>query len=355
MNMLSSSTFRALMLRIKTKAIVVICLTGLPWALFAHHANSEYDQTTTVELEGVVASVFWRNPHVMVNLATIVDDEEIIWSLVGDSVSSQSRRGMTGDMIQVGNKVRVAGFVSTRRDNNMRVYHLLLPSGEELMLRGYRKPYWPKATQFAYKHGIDPDKVAAAKADGIFRVWSWGGLKPGTWFFDGPNKLPLTKAAVAKHAEWNEFEDNPQLDCIAPGMPNTMGNPHPIQFIKAGDNIEIHQEEFDVARTIHMGSKIPTDAAPSALGYSIGHWENKDTLVVATNKINWPYFNRVGVTQSEAVKVLERFTLDDEAGKLHYELEVTDPATLTEPFKWKGLWIWRPGEVVSEYNCTVRG
>lgn len=188
---------------------------------------------------------------------------------------------------------------------------------------------------------------------GIFRVWSWGRLERGWWFFGPTSDFPLTDAALAKEATWNEFVDNPQLDCIAPGMPTTMGNPYPIEFVQAGENIEFHAEEFDVVRTIHMDGSTDADAELSPLGYSVGHWEDANTLVISTTKINWPYFNRVGVSQSDAVTTQERFTVDDEEGRLNYELTVTDPDTLTEPFKWKALWIWRPGEVVGKYECNT--
>ena len=36
-----------------------------------------------------------------------------------------------------------------------------------------------------------------------------------------------------------------------------------------------------------------------------------------------------------------------------YELTVTDPGTLTAPYIWNGRWIWRPGEVVDRYDCTL--
>ena len=345
------------------RASVAIGLLVLPAAAFAHHSTTEYDQAI-VELEGEIVSVFWRNPHVVLKVvtntaptsaATTKGAENVVWTLEGASVSSQRRRGMTADLISVGDQVRVAGPTSTLRANHMVLDHLLLPSGVELLLRGNREPRWPHATLLALTSDIDPAKAAAAEAEGFYRVWTWGRLEPGWWFFGGTENFPLTESALARQAEWNEFVDNPQLDCIAPGMPPTMGNPYPLKFVRTGENIEIRQEEFDVVRTIHMDGVPDAHVPASPLGYSVGHWENDNTLAISTSKINWQYFNRVGVSQSEAVETHERFTLDDEAGQLHYELTVTDPETLTEPYKWKALWVWEPGEVVSEYNCTTDG
>ena len=77
------------------------------------------------------------------------------------------------------------------------------------------------------------------------------------------------------------------------------------------------------------------------------------TLVVSTARINWPFFNRLGIRQTEAVEVMERFQLAEGDETLLYELTVTDPGTLTEPYVWNGRWIWRPGEVVDRYDCTL--
>lgn len=327
-------------------------LAVIPAWAFSHHSSTEYDRTTVVELEGEVVGVSWRNPHVTLELATTQGGEQTVWELEGSSVSAQRRRGLTEDLVKVGDQVRVAGFTSSRRPAHMFVNHLLLPSGQELLLRTVRAPRWSESDALGRETSIDPAKVAAAKAQGIFRVWSWGRAEPGWWFFGDTERFPLTDSAIAAAQEWNEFEDNPVLKCIAPGMPATMGNPYPIEFVQVGENIEIREEEFDVVRTIHLGAAADADVAPSNLGYSVGHWVG-DSLVVETSKINWHYFNRVGVPQSEAVAVHERFTVNENAGRLDYEIAVTDPATLKEPWTWTAHWIWKPGEEVNRYECTV--
>ena len=170
------------MLLKQIRATVAIGLLVLPAAAFAHHSTTEYDQAI-VELEDEIISVFWRNPHVVLkvvtNAATTEEAENVVWTLKGASVSSQRRRGMTADLISVGDQVRVAGSTSTLRANHMVLDHLLLPSGDELLLRGNWVPRWPDATVLALTSGIDPAKAAAAEAEGFFRVWTWGRLERG--------------------------------------------------------------------------------------------------------------------------------------------------------------------------------
>ena len=47
------------------------------------------------------------------------------------------------------------------------------------------------------------------------------------------------------------------------------------------------------------------------------------------------------------------FVVDNEQGKLHYFITVTDPWVVTEPFEKELLWIWTPGVKVGSYNCAV--
>lgn len=137
-----------------------------------------------------------------------------------------------------------------------------------------------------------------------------------------------------------------------------MGNPYPIEFVQVADNIEIREEEFDVVRTIYMQGKgtsfsVPNNVKYSHLGYSVGYWDDENSLVVATNKINWPYFNRVGIRQSDVTETLEHFTVNEDQGHLNYYLKVIDPTTLTEPYEFESRWQWIPGEEVGKYDCAV--
>lgn len=335
------------------RKILISFLLVSPTLVLGHHSTSEYETTVVTEIQGEVVKVFWRNPHVIIHVASGEKNKRTLWKLEGSSVSAQRRRGMTQDMIAIGDQVRAAGSASTRREGHMLLDNLLLPDGQELMMRSNGKARWPDSKLRTFKTGVDATAKADAKANGIFRVWTWGRLSRGWWFFGPTENFALTETALAKAAEWDEYTDNPQLDCTAPGMPATMGNPYPMQFVKVGENIEIHLEEFDVVRTIHMNGNPDASVAPAALGYSMGRWQDETTLVITTDRINWPYFNRVGVPQSEDVEVWERFVLDDGSGQLAYTIRVTDPATLLEPYEYDALWKWVPGEVVSRYDCST--
>ena len=336
--------------------IAIASSLTLSGEVLAHHSTSEYDSSGMIDIHGVVAQKFWRNPHVIFHIATTQNGEEEVWVIEGSSVSGQNRRGITSDLINEGDTVTVAGFASTRRENNMNMRHILLADGRELMLGGGERR-WPDVQQVAVAPtGPTADQIAEAEAtaDGLFRVWSWGRLFRGWWFFGDPDAFPLTQAALDKFATWNEYTDNPQLECIAPGMPLTMGNPYPIEFTQHDENtIVMRAHEFDVTRVIHLNAEPVLTVDESNMGYSVGYWEDENTLVVDTINIHYPYFNRVGISSGPDLTTHERFIVDDETGELRYFLTVTDPWALTEPYEKEMLWVWTPGQQLGTYGCVV--
>ena len=230
-------------------AMVAGLLAAVPFSATAHHSMSEFNRGVVTEVEGVVSKVSWKNPHILLEVtATDPKGVKSVWTLEGSAVSAQSRRGLTGDRVAVGDKVRVAGWPSTRRDQYLQVNHVLLPDGVELLVGGVREPRWSgKTAGGAAVAGTT--KPAAALGDTLFRVWSQG---TGAWFFAGRGGYQLNGSAAAAVAKWDDIADNPLTKCIAPGMPALMGNPYPMQFVQVGRDIELRFEEFDAVRKIHM-------------------------------------------------------------------------------------------------------
>jgi hypothetical protein len=257
---------------------------------------------------------------------------------------------VTGDRIAIGDVVRVAGWPSTRRERYLQVNHVLLPDGVELLVGGAREPRWSGRTAGGAAV-VDTKKATAALGDSMFRIWSQG---TGAWFFAGRSNYQLTRSAAAAVAKWDDIADNPLTRCVAPGMPALMGNPYPMEFVQVGKDIELRFEEFDALRKIHMdvGVARPASVPLSPLGYSVGRWEGK-TLVVDTSRINWPYFDRSGAPQTVNVAINERFTVVQNGNRLDYVMTVNEPASLVKPFVWNAYFVWKPGEAINPYECTL--
>lgn len=317
-----------------------------------HHANVEHDTSIVLELEGQVETLVWRNPHVRLTLRVPAGDgTEQTWDLEAQDVNSLGRRGLGPEMIPQGGTIRVAGHPS-RSGNGLYVTNVLLPDGIEIRTRGNTEPRW--STQHI---GFDNDPLytepsldVADGSQGIFRVWL---RRQGSAF---PSDLPLTPDAQAVQAAWNAADDL-TMQCVAGGMPGVMTRvsaPHPIDFVRRGTDIVIRVEVFDVERTVHMNPDMDASTQPpSPLGYSEGRWE-ENTLIVRTTRVNWPFFDSIGIIpQSESVEITERFALSDDETQLTYDLEVSDPATFTEPVSTRWEFNWRPDMVVEHYGCIL--
>jgi hypothetical protein len=88
-------------------------------------------------------------------------------------------------------------------------------------------------------------------------------------------------------------------------------------------------------RVIHMdGRELEADAAPSWMGYSVGHWDG-DTLVVDSVGFNdKTWVSRYGVAHTESLRVTERYRRSD-FGHLQVEITYTDPAAYAKPWSFK--------------------
>jgi len=300
---------------------------------FAHHSDIEYDRNDRTELTGEVTAVLWRNPHVSLTVQTPEGD---LWRLEGDNPNLLARFGVPRDAVLVGDQIRVAGYPSTRRENQM--WFSTIYRGEE-----------PVSTDdfSAGESGFSDEAITASieRSNGIFRVWGWNG--PTTW----PEELPLREAARTARTSWN-LEDDPARSCNPHGMPRAIiHNPFPIEFVEPDDGtVRLYLTEFDAYRTIHMDQQLTEKLPATPLGYSVGEWED-DVLVVRTTNVDYPLFNRTGTPQSEEVEMLERFRVSNDQLTLRYEITVDDPVTFTAPVTLTKSWAWLPGRERLPYDA----
>jgi hypothetical protein len=333
-----------------------IALGVVPAVVSAHHsAAAWFNQNEIQEVEGVVTEVDWQNPHVKFLVrAPNAAGEEVIWDMETLSVAGISRWGITADMIEVGDRVKVAGNPSRRGLDNLFVRNILLPSGEEILLGG--KPRWSDRTLKASEIVDATEGVGTAPEKGIFRVWSTGA---GTAMIFPENinrdfdfsRYPLTESARAAVDAFDYLEDDPTNGCVPKGMSLIMEEPYPLEFSRDGDDIVLRLEEYDTVRTIHMNDGAGAAEAPfSPLGYSVGRWDGRD-LVVTTTRINSGTFDSVGIGLSLQAEIVERFSPSEDGSRLDYSMTVTDPETFTRPVELGKHWIWLPEVELQKFGC----
>ncbi len=323
-------------------------LLVLPALASAHHSRVHFSGEVQ-EFVGEITDLQWRNPHIVFTLKTMNSSGQAeLINVETNSFYYLRRMGVTREHFETGGLVRVAARESSRRAGRFITDNVMLPDGRELILDTDVKPRWGGE----YIGGDDrwiTKELQLTETEiqnrGLFRVWSLP-----TWQ-ERTQHLPFTEAAIAGRSAWSPAE-NFVIRCEQPGMPRPMFNPHPFEFIDKGGYYTLLGEEFDIVRTIHMSdAEDPQDQPPTRLGYSLGRWED-NTLVIVTTRISWPYFDGIGTPQSEAVELLERFTLSEDQSRLDYHLTIEDPATFTGPATLKTHWL-ALGEAIEPYECHV--
>ena len=324
---------------------VLIGAALIPLATVAHHSRAHFGQDV-VEMDAEIVQIDWRNPHVTFTMNAIsAAGEEELWELEGGSTYMLGRySGLGKDLFHVGDRVKIAGLISSVRQNEMLITNMLLPDGVEAVMLPNRPTRCSGGID-----GADLTLQTNNTERRLFHVWS---IDPDARGGGGQN-VSLTSAAETSLAAYDRERDDPALRCVKPGMPSTMSNPHPMHFIDNGDRITVNIQENDVVRTIYIGESAEAAAQPPGpLGYSVGRWEDK-TLVVHTANINWPYFNRSGIPLSNQATVDERFEIDEAGSHLVIDIVTTDPINFNEPIASQRFYALL-GEAVKTYDCVDR-
>jgi hypothetical protein len=343
-----------------TLTAVLLGLAASAAPVAAHHSTAEYDASSFVEARGEVVSVIWRNPHVRFQVSTkSVDGNERLWDIESADLTRLDRAGLPRNLLNVGDVVTFAGNPSSRTERRMYVTNLLVADGREILLRGNVKPRWSTAS--AVNTDAIPARAGASAATptgnrffGRVFVPAREGQAPA-WLRDPP----LTAAARAGKAAYDEVVDDPVLGCVSPGMPRVMlrSGPYAVRFIERGADLILQNEWFEIDRVIHMdGREPPADAPYTPLGYSAGRWDG-EALVVTTTHIDWPYFELyglVGLPQSRQMRIVERFTPRDGNAAIQYDWSATDPVNLTETISYENYVTFRfnPSLEFLSYDCV---
>ena len=203
---------------------------------------------------------------------------------------------------------------------------------------------------------VPAETAAAAAADGLPRAADgkpdlsgiWQALTTAAWNIEDHSaakgvpagqgvveggELPYLPAALATRNEnfKNRLTLDPETKCFQPGVPRIMYMPFPFQIIQTPTYIGM-LFEYDGLRHIHLNSEHPEGPIEWTLGDSRGRWEG-DTLVVDVTYFNADtWFDRAGNFHSEAMHLVERYTLLDR-DHLNYEVTVEDPKVFSRPWK----------------------
>jgi len=163
------------------------------------------------------------------------------------------------------------------------------------------------------------------------------------------DKITL-KPGAEKYHVGPEYTFSLGEQCLPRGVPDTIGEPYPIQIVQTPSLVVLLYEAGEYFRVIPTdGRPHPKELDPTWMGNSVGHWEG-DTLVVDVTGVN----DKVSVGEyrhTTAYHVVERFerpTYDT----LKYSATIEDPNVFAAPWTEVGTFTLHPEWDIQEYICN---
>ena len=321
-----------------------VLLASLSSTAGAHHSfSAQFEMGTVTEIEGRVTEVHWVNPHITIEVAA---SDGQSWEVEAGPVNLLSRMGIEKSMLAVGATIKVRGNPGRRNARTLWVSNILLADNTELLAAPGARPYWgSKTVGDASAFFVAGDLALPAGGErSLFRIWS-----PLISAFPRPRGTPVLTAEGERAQARYEGGKQAVADCEVPGMPYAMMSPYPIEIVRQGEQLLIRGEAYDLTRVVHLTPPAAAPA-PAPLGLSVGRL-TADELVVETGGIDYHTYGDLGPAQSNQSRVVERFKLSADGLKLDYEIAVTDPVMLAEPWAWGGSFIYREGAELRAWNC----
>jgi Family of unknown function (DUF6152) len=325
------------------RAFTIISSLLSATAALAHHGPGAYDYSVDVEIEGTVANVEWRNPHLFLTLETTgADGRSRLQKIEAASLSSVQAFGLRREMVVPGTHVVVVAH--PRRQ------------GVEGSVKGASITLDNHST-YLLEHGSGRGEqhVAAVAVNEIAGKWTPQSSNSFGDFLRALAAAPLTDKGRASLADVLSPPQNPAASLCAT-MERTLHASSPfvsaalyvLRTLTIGDKTAVLRLDADgviLERIIHLDQRNHTAASePSPQGHSIGHWEG-ETLVADTARFT-------PVPPNGASKhVVERFSLTPDRLHLRYEFTWEDPELFTAPFAYSMLWDAHPELAPSGAPC----
>lgn len=319
-------------------------------AAVAHHSfAAEFEPGSSGEVEGVVTRVWFTNPHVRYRLEVENDDGTTAeWELQLTSVTGLRNSEWYRDTVQVGDRITAQGELA--RDGSTKLYarRINVEGGRQLGGgaggRSRVENELPELSYEEYGYGqLNPDHpfdISGAWNNAFrFRVTN-DDLEP--------KPTPFTDEARAMFEATVHYDDY-SLRCMAPGLPRIIGAPYTMEIVDAGSHYLVVHEEHNQPRRIYMdGREAPDNLQPSSLGFSVGHWESDNVLVIETTHLLPGWLDGGGMPMSgDGTRIVERWEFAEDRLSMDRIATFYDPY-YTEPLVRRRGSQRRPGLVVYE-------
>lgn len=344
---------------------------------YAHHGSvGQFDTSKQIEISGVVTKIRFVNPHSYVYFDVTNEDGAVEpWRCEMRSGSILKRTGWSTDMFETGTAIQITGSPARREPYGCLTSSITFEDGRTLArgdviddsstteavevsaalsdgtpnLAGTwvalprqpgGGPQGDAAGGGERPAGGPPQGDAAAGGErpegGPPQDGAAGGGRPAGPPPGGGGRGPqyeqteLGKTASAGFVR----EDNPRFHCQATNLfLDWIFDEHVNAIEQTEDKIVMQFGFMDIVRTIHLDmDSHPKDIVPTRAGHSIGSWE-EDRLVVDTIGFLPGYLDATfsGTRHSDAMHVVERFSLSEDGQTLNRTFTAEDALYLSAP------------------------
>ncbi len=305
------------------RSILILTSLSISSVVCAHHSRANFDNSVVTELSGTVIDYSWRNPHVYMEVEVVEESgDHRTWLIESHSVTAMRRNGWSANTLNVGDQVTFSGSADKNPERPFLLLDYLQKNGGEKLYAFGNRDAAP----------IEKEIIPSTDFTGTWRldfsrfdVKNAGGLPPEEWSY-----TELAQKSVDNFS----FEQNPELECNAIGVPRIMIYPYGTNFTRDTNSIRIQKEHMDEKRTIWLDADAQglEDQEPSYVGTSFGRFETDRHLIVETSGFLptlWGTAN--GVDSSAKKSLVENYYLAEDGLSIEIAITVTDPVYLNEP------------------------
>jgi hypothetical protein len=179
---------------------------------------------------------------------------------------------------------------------------------------------------------LRPGPYGPAPATPVLALGAVGAVPPSLGVVEG-GQIPYKPEALAqkKKNQENWLTSDPEIKCYLPGVPRATYIAQPFRIFQNNTQIFFAYQFAGAVRNIYLKDPGPAPV-DSWMGQSVGHWEGNTLVVDVTGMNDQSWFDRAGNFHSDALHVVERYTLKS-PDIISYEATIEDPNVFTRPWK----------------------
>jgi hypothetical protein len=179
---------------------------------------------------------------------------------------------------------------------------------------------------------VRPGPFGPVPAAPVLALGAEGAVPPGIGVVeDGPIPYKPEALAQKKKNQENWLTSDPEIKCYLPGVPRATYIAQPFRIFQNSKQIFFAYQFAGAVRNIYLKDPGPAPV-DSWMGQSVGHWEGNTLVVDVTGMNDQSWFDRAGDFHSDALHVVERYTLKNH-DIISYEATIEDPNVFTRPWK----------------------